>query len=445
MERIQLMKQLFRRGSLLSACLFFFSAAPMMAQAPDINEYVFVDVEPKPLNLDSVRSLIGYPEEAITQDLEGTVVARILVDTTGKYVRHEIVRIVHPSLAIAVTEYLSMIRFEPARHQGKARMFWINLPFAFQLVKREEMIQERIDLLTEQLTASPEDHELWHKRGIQYTELGDYKTAVVDFGESIRLNPRLNKRKASKNTYAYMFYAYYGRGVAHSGLEKPAEAEEDFTQALAAASEMALPDSGVSATIGSAYQERAYQRLLQEKYAPAIEDLRQALALADSAEACNIWNLMSEAGLASENSPVLVEAYTGLIECQPSSKEIYLYSRGYHHRKAGNFLSAIADFQQVIALSKNEALKIAAMNYLALSQLDADQPKEAETTVGQVLSINALNPLSYFVRAQLAQKLKGPEAGCDDLRRGLLYGLAGEEADIAKRQLLDLCGITWEE
>ena len=430
------------------AFLFLFgilSFSPVMAQVPDINEFVFVDSEPKPLNLDSVRSKIGYPDEAVLANQEGTVVVRILVDEKGAYVRHQVVREIHPALAEAVEEHISELEFSPAMQNGAPIMFWTNLPFPFKLIQSDDLAKEKIALFTEQLSAEPEDYKLWHKRGIQYLQLSDYDHAVVDFTESLSFNPRKNKKSAKKNTYEYLFYAFYARAVALSGLEKGEEALVDYSEAIRIADEMAIPDSAVAATLADVYLERAYQYLELEKYSASIADYKKALTMLDSARSCDTWSFVVEAALASDNFPVLVEGYDALIDCNDAAKEIYYYSRAYYRRRAGDYTQAILDFRTAIEKTENPALKMAARNYLALSQLDAGLPADAQTTIDAAIQANALNPMSYFVRAQIKRKMEGPEMACEDLKRSLIYGLAGEEMDLAKQQLKEICGEEWEE
>lgn len=431
--------------------LFCLSTLAILAMSsttaqPDINEFVFVDAEPRALNLDSVRNLIGYPDQAIQEEAEGTVIARVLVDTSGQYIKHSIVKIVHPALATAVDKHIGKVRFEPALQGGAPVMFWTNIPFPFKLIQTEVIIQERIDMLTEQLAVNPDDHELWHKRGIQYTQLGDYEKAEIDFNESLDLNPRKNKKKASKNTYAYVFFAHYGRAVALSALERREEALNDYNEAIRIESEMVLSDSAVSATLKDVYLERGYLFTEMERFAEGIADYRQSLSLTDdSAQTCGILRLIVEAGLQSKNYPVLVEAYDQLIGCDENVKEIYYYSRAYYRMKAGNYDQAILDFRTAMNQTDNPSIRIAAQNYLALSQFEAGLPADAMSSVEAALDMNAINPLSYYVRSVIVARMEAPQAGCADLKRSLSYGLAGEEMESAKERLSSVCGEEWED
>ncbi len=100
-----------------------------------VNDFIAVEQAPKPLNLGEIRSKIGYPQVARDADIEGDVVVRILVDKEGSYVRHVVLKDVHPTLQEAVEVEISNIRFAPAVNQGEEVAFWVNVPFAFRLIQ----------------------------------------------------------------------------------------------------------------------------------------------------------------------------------------------------------------------------------------------------------------------------------------------------------------------
>jgi protein TonB len=102
---------------------------------PDINAFVFVQEEPKPINMDEVQAAVGYPTVARDADIEGVVVVRVLVDEYGNYRKHRIIKTAHPVLSEAVESKIKMLRFTPAIQGGKPIAFWVNVPFRFTLVK----------------------------------------------------------------------------------------------------------------------------------------------------------------------------------------------------------------------------------------------------------------------------------------------------------------------
>lgn len=107
----------------------------IVEQEPDINEFVFAEEEPTPVNMDDIKKVIGYPQIARDAGIEGTVVVRVLVDKKGNYDKHRVINGVHPILTKAVEEHIGKLKFSPAIQGGKPIPFWVNIPFNFKLLK----------------------------------------------------------------------------------------------------------------------------------------------------------------------------------------------------------------------------------------------------------------------------------------------------------------------
>lgn len=88
---------------------------------------------PVPENWNEIRMAIGYPDAAAQQGIEGMVVARVLVDKDGRYLRHELVKNDHVLLGDAVETELKALRFSPAHQDGEAVQAWVMIPFNFKL------------------------------------------------------------------------------------------------------------------------------------------------------------------------------------------------------------------------------------------------------------------------------------------------------------------------
>jgi periplasmic protein TonB len=115
-----------------------FEQAPVEVreEAPEPQPFeVFTGEEPKPVNMDEIRQLIGYPEVAREAGIQGQVVVRILVDKRGKYSKHLILNAAkaHPVLVKAVEERLNLLSFTPGIQAGKPVPVWVNIPFKFTL------------------------------------------------------------------------------------------------------------------------------------------------------------------------------------------------------------------------------------------------------------------------------------------------------------------------
>ncbi len=108
--------------------------AVIAEEEPNVDDFVFVSEEPKPLNMDEVQLLIGYPDVARDANIEGQVVVRVLVDEHGNYRKHKMVKKIHPILAEAVENNIHKLKFSPAIQGGKPIKFWVNIPFRFKLM-----------------------------------------------------------------------------------------------------------------------------------------------------------------------------------------------------------------------------------------------------------------------------------------------------------------------
>ncbi|MFN0202292.1 MAG: energy transducer TonB [Bacteroidia bacterium] len=100
---------------------------------PDPNKFIFVQEQPKPVNMDDVRKAIGYPQVAREAGIEADVQLRILVDEFGNYVKHLVTKPGHPLLLKEVEKHVTGLKFSPAVQGGKPIKFWVNIPFKFKL------------------------------------------------------------------------------------------------------------------------------------------------------------------------------------------------------------------------------------------------------------------------------------------------------------------------
>ncbi|MDW3647861.1 MAG: TonB family protein [Bacteroidia bacterium] len=426
-------------SSLIILCIYLFTPLGMLAQAeePGINDFVFVDKEPSPTNISDIRNAIGYPEEAINDNTEGTVVIRVLVDETGNYVKHKIVKEIHPALAGAVESQIANVKFEPAMQEGKAVKYWVNLPFPFKLVDEEDIIREQIEELTQEIQVTPDNYELWHKRGVQRSRVRDYADAVVDFEESLRLNPRKNKKKKAKNTYEYLFYAQYSKGAAYVQMEKFEEAIADYDMALSYANEMAVEDEGVKETLSSLYLERGYAKGLSGNYEGAKKDYRWVIANDEDAK-CGVYRLLADIGIEEKNYGELVEIYDGLLECDPGD-EMLNYSRGFYKLKNGMDKESLSDFAIVTEKSDTRLMQIAAHNHAAMAYMNMGELDNALAELDKSFVLNSLLGQTYLFKAKILIKKGSREEACKVLRRGLAIGLEADELDEGEKLLKENC------
>lgn len=401
-------------------------------QEPGINEFIFADEEPKPLNMEAVSQKIGYPEAAQNAGIEGQVIARILVDPQGNYVKHRIVRQPDSILGNAVDQYVSELRFTPASSGGQAIMFWVNIPFSFKLQQLSPQ-EQAINQYTAFLEENPDNYEAYLQRGLQYLELQEADPAIADFNESIRLNPQENKKNAEKNTYGLLFYAFYARGKAYAAVNEWQAALNDLNEALKLAGELQVEDSALTATLPSVYGDRGFAYYNMDQFENAVRDYDQALAM-DSQIACAIHTLRADACLAKEDYPSALTSYDALIECQPEDRFLH-YSRGFYRLEVGDFDGALADFRETYERNIDPNIRIAALNSASFALLKAQKYAEALTEVDKALQINVLNAASYYYKGQIYQAQSKKAETCEAYQNALDYGLEdsmpGEATEIA--------------
>ncbi|MDX2246317.1 MAG: TonB family protein [Bacteroidia bacterium] len=425
--------------------LFFPVVSFAQEEEPEMNAFIFVNEEPSPLNLNEIRKAIGYPQEAISQNIEGTVILRVLIDKEGNYRKHAVVKEVHPLLVAAVEPVISQLKFSPAKVDANPVMYWMNIPFPFKLVDGEtEQLKAQITKLTDELSGKGATYKTWHERGILRSRISEYDDAISDFGQSIQLNPRKNKKKAEKNTYDYLFYSHYGRATVYFVKQQFTEAITDFTTALDFASSMIIEDTAIQKMIPTVYLERGYTYLQMENYDQALVDFQWVLDnSADKDQKCSVYELMADAAVAKDDYPALIKIYSGMIECHPEDYINY-FSRGYYKELANDNEGAIRDFSVVVENTNNINVEMAALNLIAWASMKQQNYDQAANALQKALAINILNPDSYFYLGKLSGLQNDTEKMCESFRKALVFGIEGTQKEEAIKVMNESCG-GWEE
>ena len=99
------------------------------------NEFVLLEKEPAPVNMDEIKKLVGYPAMAKEAEIEGKVILRVQVNKSGQYSKHIVIKDPHPILTKAVTDKIKMLNFTPGIQAGKPIKVWVTIPFDFKLLK----------------------------------------------------------------------------------------------------------------------------------------------------------------------------------------------------------------------------------------------------------------------------------------------------------------------
>lgn len=436
---------------ILFLILPFYNVWGQASEEPGITEFIFVDEEPQALNLEEVRDSIGYPAEAARQGIEGMVIARILVNKQGAYVRHKIISNDVDSLLVgAVEPRLPMLKFKPAMREGAPSMFWMNIPFPFRLMTDLDVKASIISSLNKRLEVDSTDYMAWFQRGLKYKELGLWPEAVRDFQGSLRHNPFVADTisttaetdtvavdSSMKMASAFKFYALYTMGTSLGGLDKYDSSELVLDSALNFVATLVEPDSGIMGTIPVVHMERGYSRFRKQNYDAAMEDYEKAISLEPRMK-CAVYRLMANMRLEQKDNGLIVEAYDRLLSCNPDDVMLH-YSRGFYKGEKGDFDGAIADLKVTAEKSPNPNMRLVSYNRIAWSYLQAKQYEDALNAVESAIGINVLNADAFFYKAEiLAAQNKGEEA-CQAYNSSIEYGLTGELLEIAKTATEKLC------
>lgn len=106
---------------------------PAPEPEPDPNKFIPAQKKPEPVNMDDIKKEIGYPALAREGNIEGDVTLKILVDENGNYVKHNVLKQVHPILLKEVEKHVGKLKFTPAIQGNKPIKFWLVVPFKFKL------------------------------------------------------------------------------------------------------------------------------------------------------------------------------------------------------------------------------------------------------------------------------------------------------------------------
>ena len=196
--------------------------------------------------------------------------------------------------------------------------------------KKEKLkwYRKAIEHYTEALKLNPGLFDVYSKRGLIYSEKGNYDLAIQNYDAAIELNP----------DYAY---AYANRGLAHSKKGKADRAIEDYNKAIE-----------LDPEIARVYSNRGVTYVGKGNFERAFADFNTAIELDpdDSMAYSNRGGIY----LFKRNFERAFADFNTAIELDPDNAENYL-NRGQAYCSKGDFQRALADFDKVIKLRPESA------------------------------------------------------------------------------------------
>ncbi|MEM6263587.1 MAG: energy transducer TonB [Bacteroidota bacterium] len=250
-------------------------------QHPDMFEYRDVDQPPQAVNYDIIRKRITYPKAAQKAHLTGDVFVRFLVDETGKCIQYQITRGAHPILNQMVVDQLPYLRFDPARHNGKAVAHWVNLPVKFRISYTAAEIHTPT-VLCDCKQASREVHKIpkkqraahFYLRALEAYRDGAYATAWCMNNVAISAS----KKQAQKNNrISANLQMYHLAGLLGISQKQWQNAREALSKAIMLIQER--PDMLEENLKAQLYIQRGFCSLMLGQ-AEAIGDFQTAVRLA---------------------------------------------------------------------------------------------------------------------------------------------------------------------
>ncbi|OSO89634.1 hypothetical protein B7O87_10735 [Cylindrospermopsis raciborskii CENA303] len=186
------------------------------------------------------------------------------------------------------------------------------------------MYQQAVEVMDQAILLNPHQ-DFYINRGFARRELGDYKEAIDDYTQAIRVSPEFAS-------------AYYERANVRRELRDYKGAVDDYTQAIRISPEFAL-----------AYYERANVHRELRDYKKAVDDYTQAIRI--SPEFALAYYERANVHRELRDYKGAIDDYTQVIKIDPESVPSVYYERANVRRQLGDYKGAIDDYTQVIRIS----------------------------------------------------------------------------------------------
>jgi len=214
------------------------------------------------------------------------------------------------------------------------------------------------------------------RRASAHMHAGDYDSAIVDYTEVIRLEP--------KNAFAYL-----NRGLAYASKYDFDSAIADFTEAIRLDPEYV-----------SAYYWRGWAYSFKGDYDRCIADYTEAIRL--DPEYASAYCGRGGAYHAKSDYDRAIVDYTEVIRLYPEYADAYC-GRARAYMGKGDYDSAIADYTEVIRLYPKYALAYCGR---ARAYMGKDDYDSAIADYTEAIRLDPKNAFPYYFRRGLAYALK---------------------------------------
>ncbi len=325
---------------------------------PDFTGFAYWNQHDKPIDIDYFAKGVKAFQKKQWQSAE-------------KYFTQALIS--NPKLEVA-SSARDLAKIELKNHLAQAQA---PLQLAYQ--KADEDHSPKIT--TPQAEAKPRDAHFYHKRGNGKTKLENYKGALADYDQAIKIDPnhadsyhrrgnikmQLEHYKEAISDYNHAIEIdqnhadfYHDRGKAKAELHHYKDAIIDYNQAIA-----------IDPKHADSYDSRGNVKAEQHHYKEAMIDYNQALEI-DPQHASTYGN-RGFVKLKLGKNKSAIEDFTQAIRFNPQHPTAY-DQRGHAQAKLKNYPEAIADLTQAVAIDPQN---IEAYRACGLAKLKSGKSDEA--------------------------------------------------------------------
>ena len=240
--------------------------------------------------------------------------------------------------------------------------------------------------------------EIYLDRGNDKYESGDYKGAIAEYTQAIRLKP----------DYAS---AYYNRGNVKDDLGQYLAAIDDYDTAIR-----------LKPNYASAYYNRGLAKMKSEQFSAAIADYDTAIRFKPDYSDAYVNRGLAKDELGQHLAAI--DDYDTAIRLKPDDADAY-YNRGLAKMKSEQSSAAIADYDMAIQLRPDDVDNYFARGY---AKVNLEQPSAAIADFDTAIQLKPDFALGYFGRGLAKVYLERLQEAKQDLRTALLLAtFAGDE------------------
>ena len=254
--------------------------------------------------------------------------------------------------------------------------------------QKRKQYTEAISLYSAALSLMPHP-DMYNKRGTAYIERDDYRAALDDFNQALRLDPQ----NAS---------AHFNRGLAYGRLEQYQAALDDYTEAIR-----------INPEYASAYSNRGFIYAKLQNYQAALDDCTRAIQL-DPGEA----EAYSNRGLAYrelKNYRAALDYYDEAIRLNPTDPSVYL-NRGDTYYELKDYQAALADYTEAIRFNPASA---GAYYRRAAASYALNNYQDALDDYSQAIRLNPADAKAYSTRGAIYDELDDYRAAIADYTQSI--------------------------